>query len=69
MASKSKGGTLNATLERALADELTEIMKKNGDGSFVHNALERCRIIDRCLKWESVKQKLENPEWGKEFDK
>lgn len=68
------GGKLNAELGKALAEELKEVRKKHPKdhehaGEFIHNALERMRVLDRCLKYESIALKADNPEWGSEFDK
>lgn len=72
MAKKSTG-KVNAALERALAEELKEVTRKEAEGEnqgkFVYSIIERMRVYDRALKLESIKLKADDPEWGKAFGK
>ena len=67
-------GKLNKELEKALAEELKEVTRKHPkgheeEGRFVYSTVERCRVIDRCLKMQSIQLKADNPEFGAEFGK
>lgn len=61
-------GKVNAALEKALNDELKEITKRGEDGKFIASATERMKILDRCLKWQSIKLHTVDEDWGKNFE-
>lgn len=65
--SKKTLGKINKALEDALAAELKEVAERDDEGKFKYSVVERMRVYDRALKLESIKLKLEDPEWGKEF--
>lgn len=68
---KSAGSKVDAALERALADELKEITRKeageDGKEKFVYSLLDRSRVYDRALKLQSIKAKLPDSDWGSEY--
>ena len=60
MSKKSKG--LNPDLESAVAQLLTEVMA-DPDASLT----DKCKVIDRMVNIEKLKQKLSDEEWGSGF--
>jgi hypothetical protein len=78
---KKPKNALYSALEKALIDELQEVTKRHDadkfedgkavakQGEYVYPTVERMRVMDRALKLEQVKLKMDDPEWGKEFGK
>lgn len=74
-----KSGAVSQALEDALADELKEVTRKWGkkdaipegkkEGEFVYGTVERMRVIDRALKLESLKMKVDDAGFGSNFGK
>jgi len=60
MSKKSKG--LNPDLESAVAQLLTEVMA-DPDASLT----DKCKVIDRMVNIEKLKQKISDDEWGSGF--
>lgn len=77
--SRNSTGRVSKSLEKALEAELKEVTRRweEGDtmpegkkaGDFRYGAVERCRIIDRLLKMESLKLKVTDDSFGSEFGK
>ena len=67
--SKKSTGHANPAIDRAMKAMLKEITDgKNEDGE-KYSLLDRMRLMDRVLKWEAIKTKMEGSDWGSEFDK
>ena len=66
-ASKSK---VNAALDKHLSDLLSEVMKKpiRGEEDKAPSLTDKMKVIDRVLKWEAIKGKLNDGDWGSGFD-
>jgi hypothetical protein len=60
MSKKSKG--LNPDLESAVAQLLTEVMADPGA-----SLTDKCKVIDRMVNIEKLKQKISDDEWGSGF--
>jgi hypothetical protein len=60
MSKKSKG--LNPDLESAVAQLLTEVMA-DPEASLT----DKCKVIDRMVNIEKLKQKISDDEWGSGF--
>ena len=60
MSKKSKG--VNPDLESAVAQLLTEVMA-DPDASLT----DKCKVIDRMVNIEKLKQKISDDEWGSGF--
>lgn len=63
---------INAELEKCMAKLLKEVMavpKADKDGKVVEVSLtDKMKVIDRVLKWEAIKSKLGEDEYGSGFD-
>ena len=60
MSKKSKG--LNPDLEDAVAKLLREVMEDE-----TASLTDKCKVIDRMVNIEKLKQKLSDEEWGAGF--
>lgn len=77
--SRAKTGRVSKELEAALKEELREVTRRyKGDeaipegkkeGEFVYGTVERMRVIDRALKLEGLKLKVDDEGFGSEFGK
>jgi hypothetical protein len=57
---KQKG--VNPELEKAIAQLLTEVMSDP-----TASLTDKCRVLDRSINIEKLKQKLSDDEWGAGF--
>ena len=80
MAKRASKGKINDVLSAALTEELAEVRKRwkeDGEedgkprkkGEFIHGAVERMRVIDRCLKHQSILLNTDDSEFGSAFGK
>ena len=60
MSKKSKG--LNSELENAVSQLLISVM--NDD---LASLTDKCKVIDRAINIEKLKQKMSDDEWGSGF--
>jgi hypothetical protein len=60
MSKKSKG--LNSELENAVSQLLISVM--NDD---LASLTDKCKVIDRAINIEKLKQKISDDEWGSGF--
>lgn len=75
--SRVSKGKVSRELEAALKEELREVTRKYGKddvipegkklGEFVYGTVERMRVIDRALKLEGLKLKVDDEGFGSEF--
>jgi hypothetical protein len=66
MATKSKSG-VNPELEKMLTEMLKEAKKVDAEGKSIMSMTDRMRVIDRCLKLETIKAKMEGEGYGSGF--
>ncbi len=65
----ARTGKANPDIEAAMKALLKEVKSgKDSDGK-AYSLTDKMRIMDRVLKWEAIKSKLDSPEWGAEFGK
>lgn len=68
MAARS-AGKANPEIESAMKALLKDVKSgKDSDGK-PYSLTDKMRIMDRVLKWEAIKSKLEGSDWGSEFSK
>ena len=60
MSKKQKG--INADLEKALNDLLKSVMADP-----TASLTDKCKVIDRVINIEKIKQKISDEEWGSGF--
>jgi hypothetical protein len=60
MAKKEKG--INPALEDAIGKLLKEVMEDS-----TASITDKSKVIDRALKLEAIKQKMQDDEWGSGF--
>ena len=60
MSKKSKG--INSDLENALNDLLKSVMADP-----TASLTDKCKVIDRVINIEKIKQKISDEEWGSGF--
>lgn len=60
MAKKDKG--INPALEDAVSSLLKEVMADS-----MASITDKTKVIDRALKLEAIKQKMQDDEWGSGF--
>jgi hypothetical protein len=60
MAKKDKG--INPALEDAIGKLLKEVMEDS-----TASITDKSKVIDRALKLEAIKQKMQDDEWGSGF--
>lgn len=61
-ASPKKG--INKDLEKAISDMLKEAMKAGSD----YSVTDKMKVIDRALKLEQIKQKMDDATFGSGFN-
>lgn len=62
MTSPKKGG-MNPDLEKAINKLLKEVMSPSSDT----NLTDKMKVIDRAIKLEALKQKMQDEAWGRGF--
>lgn len=67
MAGKSKS-SVNPDLEKMMSALLKEATAKDADGKPVMSLTDKMKVIDRCLKLEMIKSKLQDEGYGSGFD-
>ncbi len=68
-----KDSKVNAELDSVMSGLLKEVKDnakqvKNGTVAVEMSLTDKMKIIDRVLKWEAIKSKLNDAEYGKGFD-
>jgi hypothetical protein len=58
---------VNADLDKFLKDLLKEVMKKHPDPANAPSLTDKMKVVDRVLKWEAIKGKLNDGAWGSGF--
>ena len=59
----SKNSKVNAKLSGAIMSLLDEVMAKDFKGSLT----DKCKVVDRALKLEAIKAKMDDPGFGTGF--
>ena len=68
MANGTKSSRVNAELDKHLKQLLQDVMKPPKEGDTNGPSLtDKMKVIDRMLKWESIKGKLNDGDWGSGF--
>lgn len=65
MTAKKKPTTISAELEKAVAKCLKDVMSPSADNKAT--LTDKMRVIDRALKLEALKAKVQDEAWGKGF--
>jgi len=63
-----KKSRVNADLDKYLSQLLKDVMKTHADPTQQASLTDRMKVIDRVLKWEFVKHKLQDGDWGTGFN-
>jgi hypothetical protein len=66
----TKKSTINPELDKYLKQLLEEVMRKpkaGDDPEKLPSLTDKMKVIDRVLKWEAVKGKLNDGDWGAGF--
>ena len=66
----TKKSTINPELDKYLKQLLEEVMRKpkaGDDPEKMPSLTDKMKVIDRVLKWEAVKGKLNDGDWGQGF--
>lgn len=59
----------NPEIEAAMKSLLKDVKSgKDADGK-PYSLTDKMKIMDRVLKWEAIKSKLEGSDWGSEFNR
>jgi hypothetical protein len=58
---------VNTELDTVLSDLLKSVKKRPEHGEIPMSLTDKMKIIDRVLKWEAIKAKLNDGEWGAGF--
>lgn len=67
MTARSSGNKPNADIEAAMKALLKEVKNGKDSEGKTYSLTDKMRIMDRVLKWEAIKSKLDAPEWGANF--
>ncbi len=62
-------GKANPDIEAAMKALLKEVKSGKDSEGKAYSLTDKMRIMDRVLKWEAIKSKLDDPAWGSEFGK
>lgn len=66
-----KKSKVNPELDKYLSELLKEVMRKvkaDDDPAKVPSLTDKMKVIDRVLKWEAIKGKLNDGDWGSGFE-
>ena len=63
----AKNSRINAELDEILKKLLKDVTEKPKDGEPLFSLTDKMKVIDRVLKWEAIKAKLNDGEWGSGF--
>jgi hypothetical protein len=66
----TKKSTINPELDKYIKQLLEEVMRKpkaGDDPEKMPSLTDKMKVIDRVLKWEAVKGKLNDGDWGAGF--
>lgn len=61
--SKNKKSLVNPKLAKAIESMLDDVMSKDQKASLT----DKCKVVDRALKLEAIKAKLDDPGFGTGF--
>ena len=67
----TKKSSINPELDRYLKQLLEDVMRKpkaGEDEAKIPSLTDRMKVIDRVIKWEAIKAKLNDGDWGAGFD-
>lgn len=70
MATSEKKSKVNAELDEYLKQLLKEVMRKpkaGEDPEKMPTLTDKMKVVDRILKWEAIKGKLNDGDWGSGF--
>lgn len=59
----SKNSKVDGKLSKAISSLLEEVMSKDFTGTLT----DKCKVVDRALKLEAIKAKLDDPGFGSGF--
>ncbi len=62
-------GKANPDIEKAMKALLKDMQSGKDSEGKAYSLTDKMKIMDRVLKWEAIKSKLEGSEWGSEFGK
>lgn len=58
----------NPAIDKAMKSLLKEVNTGQDEEGKKYTLVDRMRIIDRVLKWEAIKTKMESSDWGSAFE-
>lgn len=58
---------INSELDAVMKDLLASVKKKPSPGEEPMSLGDKMKIVDRVLKWEAIKAKLDDGDWGSGF--
>jgi len=64
---EAKKSKVNPELDRHLSQLLKDVMKPHTPGTDGPSLTDKMKVIDRVLKWEAIKGKLNDGDWGSAF--
>jgi hypothetical protein len=62
----TKKSKINPELDKYLAKLLKDVMSAP-DGENAPTLTDKMKVVDRVLKWEAIKGKLNDGDWGSSF--
>lgn len=62
-----KPKNIDDAVETELNALLYEVKKTGEDGKPAHSLTDRCKVLDRALKWQAIKAKLTDTGYGSGF--
>lgn len=65
--SADSSSRINQDLDKILKKLLKEVTDKAKDGETAPSLTDKMKVIDRVLKWEAIKAKLNDGGWGSGF--
>jgi hypothetical protein len=66
---EAKQSKINPELDKHLSQLLKDVMAKplKGEEDKAPSLTDKMKVIDRVLKWEAIKGKLNDGDWGSGF--
>ncbi len=66
---QTKTSKVNPDLDKYLSQLLKDVMKTHSAGDEKAPSLtDKMKVVDRVLKWEAIKGKLNDGDWGAGFN-
>jgi hypothetical protein len=58
----------NPAIDKMMKALLAEVKTGQDENGKAYTLVDKMRVVDRVLKWEAIKTKMESSDWGSAFE-